>query len=422
MASIKKRGKGYLITVSLGRDVEDRKVFETITFIPEATTPKAIEKEVDDFAHEFEKRVRDGKYLSGEKMTYKDVAERWKANWAAAHLSDGGDNYFELIKRYAYPAFGMMKISKIQPAHVENIIKKMGDKGLSAATIRRAGAAVNSVFRYAYRLQIIQENPYSRVERPGLKKDSKPHSFTIKQAKTFLRVLQEPYTETIKSHDRVDDTGKTYHVKEYERVCTVPLQLQAYFTLAVYGGFRRGEQCALTWKDLDFDKKTATVNKSIARRKGGQIIKEPKTAAGNRVVPLPAACFTILERWKTEQKRQRLIHGTAWKGAADMEDAFVFTKEDGTAIDVSALRKRFRAIIERYNSNCEKEEDKLPVLRIHDLRHTTATILQAMGLDMVAIAYILGHSKPSTTFDMYAHPLPEKVSTAPDLMEKALSG
>ena len=70
MASIKKRGSSYLITVSLGRDSNGKKLIETITYIPTETTPKKIEKEVAAFAQDFESRVKNGKYLEGEKITF----------------------------------------------------------------------------------------------------------------------------------------------------------------------------------------------------------------------------------------------------------------------------------------------------------------------------------------------------------------
>lgn len=421
MASIRKRGNTYRIQVFLGRDTEDKAQFVTVSYKPTATTPKAIEKEVDTYAREFEKQVKEGKYLSGEKLTYKDITERWKADWAADHLADGGAQYLDMIKRYAYPAFGMMKISKIRPLHVQTLVDEMKEKGLSAATIRRATTAFNSVFRYAYRLQIIQENPYDRVERPRMEKGNELHYFTPKQAKAFLCALRGPYTDVVKAHDRIDDTGKKYHVEEYERVLSYPLQHQLYFYLAIYGGFRRGEECALTWRDIDFKNHTVTVSKAVARRKSGQIIKEPKTAAGCRTITLPDVCFDLLTEWRKEQKRQRLAYGTAWKGAQNMEDQYIFMQDNGALIDISTIRKRFHAIIDRYNASCKNEEDKLPQIKLHDLRHTAATLLVANGCDYATISHRLGHSKVSVTLDIYSHPLPENDIAASNILEKVLS-
>ena len=77
MASIRKRKDSYQITVSLGRDAEGKQLLETTTCRPEATTPRAIEKEVDQFAKDFEKRVCEGKYLDGEKVSFTSFVETW---------------------------------------------------------------------------------------------------------------------------------------------------------------------------------------------------------------------------------------------------------------------------------------------------------------------------------------------------------
>lgn len=425
MASIKKRegkrGTSYLITVSLGRDENDKKIFETTTYTPTATGPKAIEKEVAAFAHDFEKRVKEGKYLPGEKLTYKEIAKRWKAEWAVDHLADQGAQYMDIIERYGYPAFGNMVISKIRPLHVQDIFNRMKEKGLSAVTIRKTQSALNSVFRYAYRMSIIQDNPCDRLERPRIDKDTDLHYFTPEQAKIFLRTLSAPYTEKVKAHSRTDDTGKPYSVPAYEMTRTLPLQHQVYFYLAVYGGFRRGELCALTWRDINFENHTVSINKAVARRTGGQIIKSPKTVAGNRIVKLPKICFEMLRKWQWEESKLRMSLGTAWNGPKDPDDYFIFIQSDGSLIDISSIRKRFLEIIRRYNSTCENEADKLPEIKLHDLRHTAATLLVAKGCDYATISHRLGHSKISVTLDIYSHPLPENDSVASEILEEILA-
>lgn len=422
MASIKKRGKGYLITVSLGRDENDKKIFETTTYIPESSSPKAIEKEVASFAHDFEKRVREGKYLSGEKLTYKVIADHWREEWAPKSLSDGGADYMKLIERYAIPAFGNMMISKIMPLHVQALINDLEKKDLSPKSIHRAMVAINSVFRYAYKMNIIQENPYTRCELPKIKKDTALHFFTRDQAMTFLnKALTMTYIDTIKAHDRIDDTGKAYHVNEYTEEHTIPIQFRALYTLALFGGFRRGELAALTWRDIDFQKKTVRINKAAALRKGGYIIKDPKTVQGNRTIVLPESCFELLKNWKREEKKLRLSLGSAWEGPEDFEDSNIFIQATGKMIDLNTIGQKFKTILFRYNATVENDNEKLPIIRFHDLRHTSATILIGSGCDIETVSRRLGHSKASVTLDIYAHPLPENDYTASDVLEKAIS-
>ena len=422
MSTIIWRGKTARIMVSNGFDVYGNRIREQITYTPEATTPKAREKEVEQFARDFEKKVKEGKYLSGERMTFREVTEHWLKEWATLHLSDGGDGYMKMIEARAYPVFGNMPISKIMPLHIQEILTGMTRDGKAPQTVHYTWVAFNSVFRYAYRLRIIQENPCSRIELPRREIDTELHYFTEEQAKTFLNVaLTMDYSETIKGHDRIDDTGKPYTVGTYNVNRNIPFQFRPLYALAIYGGFRRGEIAALTGRDIDFKSRTVTISKAAAVRKGGAIIKEPKTAKGNRTVTLPRACFDLLRQWRKQELEIRLKLGTAWKGAESFEDTFIFIQSDGKMIDLNTIGQRFKSVLKRYNARQKREEDKLPDIRLHDLRHTSATLLIGAGCDIETVSHRLGHSKASVTLDIYAHPLPENDKKASDILEKALA-
>lgn len=422
MASIDKRGNTYRIRVSCGLDINGKQIIEAMTYIPthkEGT--KTYEKEIADAARDFEKQVKEGKYLTGEKLTYKDVTDHWRTEWAKKKLSDGGEDYYKTIKYYAYPAFGNTKISKITPLHVQALLNDLEERGLKPGTIKRVLVAINSVFRYAYRLRIIQENPCLRCEAPKIVRDTALHYFTKEQAMTFLnKALTMEYTDKIRAHDRIDDTGKKYHVKEYQEVHTIPLQFRALYTLAIYGGFRRGELAALTWEDIDFYNNKVRINKAAALRKGGYIIKGTKTEAGIRTVTLPAPCFDLLRKWKSEEMKLRFSQGSAWEGAEDFEETNIFIQATGKMIDLDTIGQKFRTILDRYNATVEDESEKLPIIRLHDLRHTSATLLIGSGCDIETVSKRLGHSKASVTLDIYAHPIPENDIAASQMLDKMM--
>ncbi len=291
MAQIRERNGRYRITVYVGRDSTGKRIFEDCTFVPTSTAPKKIEKEVRQFADEFEKRVKEGKYLSGEKLTFSDVFKLWEESPEAEALTKNVfEGYKSIINNHAIPDIGNMKISKIKVVHLENIYKKLKQEGRAPATIRRIHTAINSVFRYAFRTDIISENISDRVKLPKpdttLRKEKEDlHYFTLDQAKTFLKALSEEYTIDIKGHDRkLNSNGTDYSVSGYTTNHQYPFQYQVYFNLAIIGGFRRGELIALTWNDIDFKEKTISITKSAAKTKGGQIIKETKTKASNRTI------------------------------------------------------------------------------------------------------------------------------------------
>lgn len=423
MASIEKRGNSYRITVSTGRDVNGKKTREQMTYTPKAKGPVALEKELAAVARDFERQVLDGKYLTGEKLTFQAVAQQWFTECAPEDLADAGARNMDIIKRYAYPAFGTLQISKITTMHIQKLISEMKAKGLAPASIRLNIAAINSVFRYAFRMRIIQENPCTRdrIVLPKMKVDTELHYFTAEQARRFLDFLSVPYTKTIKEHTTIGIDGKPCTVPTCSVEMTVPLQHRVFFTLAIYGGLRRGELGALTWQDIDYDAKTVTINKSVARRDSGQIVKAPKTEHSYRTITLPDECFTDLRRWQFEQMSLRLKLGSAWHGNQDLEQTTIFMQDDGAMMDISSARRRFLSILKRYNDGCDKEEDKLPIIKLHDLRHTMATLLMAEGCDIKTIQTRMGHSKASVTTDVYAHAMPENDVKASNILSEALS-
>lgn len=438
MASIQRRGNTYRFRVSCGFDTEGKRVFKTMTFTPQHKEgTKAYEKEIDDAARDFERRVKEGSFLDGEHLTYKDVTLRWLENRAKKKspsgrqkLSDGGESYLAAIERYAYPAFGSMKIAQIQTIHIQNLVDELERRGLSPAYIKRIFVAINSVFRYAKPLKLIKENPCSDCELPMVERDTALHYFTKDQAMTFLnKALTMEYKDTIRAHSRIDDTGKEYFVREYTEIHLIPLQFRVLYSLLVFGGFRRGEIAALTWRDIDFNNRSVSINKAAAARKAGTVIKSPKTSAGIRTVTLPSSCFDLLRRWKTEEKKIRISLGSAWQGADDFEDANIFIQSTGKMIDLNTIGHKFREILERYNRMVDAaikegmatEQDKLPLIRLHDLRHTSATLLIGSGCDIETVSKRLGHSKASVTLDVYAHPLEENDYTAAQMLDKMIA-
>lgn len=431
MANIRERNGSYQISVSLGRDHNGKQIFERCTYKPTAKTPRKIDQEVRLFADQFEKQVKEGKYLSGEKLTFQKVCEMWEDSEDAAALTKNVlIGYKAILKNHAIPNIGSMKIAKIRVPHIESIYKNLKDEGRAPATIRRIHTAINSVFKYALRCDIVQENICDRVRLPKasttLKKEKEElRYFTLDQAKTFLNFLGEGYEVEIHGHDRrLKGSGNNYSVKDYTTQHQIPTQYKVYFNLAILGGFRRGELIALTWKDIDFTEKTISINKSaskVSKKEGGQVIKETKTKASNRTIKMPDQCFDLLQRWKVEEKELSFILGSKWEGyrGKDFDKNHVFIQLDnGQMMNLDTPSHKFKRIIELYNSSCNNEEDKLPMIRLHDLRHTSATLLISAKEDIETISHRLGHSKASVTMDVYGHWMKETDEKAADTMGK----
>ena len=424
MANIRERNGSYQISVYVGEDLKGNKLFERTTFRPTQTTPKAIKNEVNDFAREFEKRVKEGKYLTGDKLTLSRFVDIWETEWAVKNLTVVGvENYKSFLNGHILPELGGLKLSKITALHIQSVYDKLEKQGLAPATIKKGNTAINSVFKYAYRMGVISENPCNRIELPKMKKNTDLHVWTVPQAKKFLNVLQKDYTVNISSSDRkIQNTGTEFTVKEYKTSKRDRYQFQVLFSLAIFGGFRRGELVALKWSDIDFENKTVTICKAFAKTKTkGQLLKSPKTVSGNRTVVLPSNCFDLLSKWKTEQRRLALVLGSKWEGkrGKDFDDNFIFIQIDsGLPMNLDTPYHKFKEVIERYNSSCENEEDKLPEIRLHDLRHVSASLLLSENVDIVTVSRRLGHSQVSTTLDVYAHAFEKKDVTASNTLER----
>ena len=137
MASIRKRGDSYQITVTLGRDPSGRRIQETTTFHPTGRTDRQIEKELSQFVREFEEKCQNGNVIQGDKLTFNDMLTEWRESWASEHLTlsvlEGYEDYFT---RYAIPRFGSMKMNKITPILLQSIINDL-KKTLAPKSIRR---------------------------------------------------------------------------------------------------------------------------------------------------------------------------------------------------------------------------------------------------------------------------------------------
>lgn len=442
MASITERknkdGKitSYLIAVSLGRDENGDKIRETTSYKPNATTPAKARKEVEQYAVEFERMVREGTaFTSGDRITFKQFVKIWEDNSLTQKVLSGTMSvstkewYCRMIEHHVIPSIGHLKLNQIKATHIDKIVTRLLNEGRKPKTVRSVFGSVRSCLNYAVRKDLIRENPCLRCEPlPVIRNSGELHTFNEDQVQRFLNVaLTQDYEVRIKGHTRqytvYNGSGQKFTVNDYTEHRSVPLQWRVYFNLAVYGGFRRGELIGLNWEDIDPENKTIRIRKAVSLSDDGQYIKDPKTESGKRTIRVPQVCFDLLDEWKTEQKKICLTLGSAWEGyrGKDFEKNPVFIQTDtGKRMNVQSPSAKFRKILNAYNRTVP-EADQLPLIRLHDLRHTNASHLVASGVDIETVAKRLGHSKPSFTLDVYGHALEENDEKASDTLEQIFS-
>lgn len=427
MATIEKRGTSYRITVSNGYDTSGKQIREKATFTPDLSmTEKQQQKALEKFVFDFEEKVKNGKFLKGEKITLKDFTDTWFKEYAAQQLEKTTiAAYSEQLDQKILPALGHLKLSKIQPMHLQSFynnlledgVRKDGKQGgYSPSTIKKCHAILSSILTTAVHWQVIEANPCERISPPKQKNVTNDvKHFTLEQAEAFLKALEMEYTTKYKAHDRIDDTGKKYHVGAYTESRGIPTQLKVFFNLALFGGLRRGELIALTWDDIDFDNKTISVTKSTGYTGKETITKAPKNKSSIREIIFPGPVMDLVKRYKKEQQELRLSLGDQWQGNNN-----VFIQWNGKQMNLSTPYHAFKDIIKKYNSTIEDPAGQLPDIPLHGLRHTSATLLISENVDVRTVSARLGHAQTSTTMNIYAHSLKKLDEKAADTLDNLL--
>lgn len=433
-----KQGKitSFEITVSLGYDENGKKLRKRITYHPEATTAAKARKEVERYAAQYETEVLSGAVIADrDNLRFRDFVDVWDKQLLEVRARSGDitqrcrEDYIRSLTRFGLPAIGHIKMSAINAVHIDAIVNDMIMKGYAAKTIRNVFNAFRAIFDYAYRKNIIRENPCGRCNPlPKIKKSGELHCFDENQVQRFLydaltKVYDIPIKGSVRKYSEEYGTGEEFEVRPYIEHKKVSLMFRTFFTLAVFGGFRRGELTALKWNDIDNEARTIRIDEAITMSdKDGQTTKDPKTAAGARTIKLPQECFDLLSEWKREQIKMCIELGSAWEGKRGKEfnDNYIFIQRTGSRMNVQTPSAKFREILVRYNESVPDPE-KLPLIRLHDLRHTNATHLIANGTDIETVSRRLGHSKPSFTLDVYGHALESKDDKASDMLEGLFS-
>ena len=416
MASIKRNEKKngevvYRIQINLGCDPRTgKRIPKVITFKPnQNATPKQQEKEAQKFAMEWEDKLKNGDSYEGQEMSFGEYADKWLAYMKPEVAYSTYRGYTNIVNQKILPFFAMYKVARIKTPLVEEFYGTL--RGNANGTIQKIANVLSGMFRTAVRWQMIQVNPCRDAKIPKNKdEESTLKYFTPEQSLMFLKSLDMTFETVVKGHQRIDDTGKPYMVGDYTEPRELPLQLKVFYTLSLYCGFRKGETLALQWSDIDFEKKEIRIVKSAGKSEDGVILKKPKTATSVRTVSFPDAIVPLLRQYRQEYALYRFQLGTAWKGADNL-----FTQWDGKLMGYSTPYQSFKRHLKRYNawvreSPEAKEQgfEELPLIPLHGLRHSCATLLNYLKINIIDISKILGHAKSSTTMDIYAHSFEEQ--------------
>lgn len=375
------------IRVSRGYPNGRRKWYTETKRYPSTMTRAAMLRQAELDKALFVAKVEQGEVVEETNVRLEDFAKDWiadnKGNWSAYTTA----HYQDLLNSRILPAMGRMKLSRVTPSTIQRFYRELQqpgarkdglkDRGLSGKTIHEYHVILSGIFKHALRLQLVATNPVERVTPPKISTPERAY-YTPEQARAMLDALE-----------------------------AAPLSRRAGVCLALFGGLRLGEIAGLEWKHLDFDHNCVHIRQASKYVPGmGVITKEPKTRSGRRTVDLPQEIMDLLKAHRIEQARQRLAMGPLW-----VDTDRVFTQDNGKGVFPDSLSQWWRAFL---------EDNGLPHIRFHDIRHTCATLLLANGIDMKTVSVRLGHSKVSTTMDIYAHALESKNRESADRLHDLL--
>ena len=332
-------------------------------------------KEVQEKLRKAQRELELGKLATGPQQTLKNFLEYWLRIRKPAIKQSTYVSYRECIKNHIIPGLGHIQLQKLTGDQIQGFYTEEQGK-VSANVVRLLHTILRIALADAVKWKRLSTNPCSDVEPPRHQKHQ-IEVLTIEQAKKLLDAAQ--------SH-----------------------RLEALLTVAITTGMRRGELLALRWEDIHFETKSLQVKHTVSYiNPDGRymfIETEPKTASGTRNIMLPTFVIDLLKQHRTRQLESRLQAGEQWK-----ERNLVFPNTLGNYIAIPHLRLLFKQLLARAG---------LPAsIRFHDLRHSAATILLAMGVNPKIIQEILGHADIRITMNIYSHVLPSMQREVMDNMD-----
>ena len=312
------------------------------------------------------------------KQTLGEYLDLWLETIAKPRLHPRtyGD-YKDLLRLHVREPLGKIKLSDLKAIHIQKLYGELQtQKKLSARRVRYVHAVLSSALKKAVELDVLPRNVAKLVQLP-------------KQTKKEMDVLTE------------DECEMFMNALKGER-------LETMFSFALATGLRPEEYLGLQWKDIDFDKKTATICRAVIRLpKSKWYFSEPKTKSSRRTLPLPETLVKELRTHRRKQNEERLRLGAAWQN-----HDLVFPSEVGTPSTHSNITQVFKRVLRNAKLRTS--------LRLYDLRHSHATLLLKAGVHAKVVSERLGHSTIALTLDVYSHVLPSMQAEAAAHLEMML--
>jgi len=362
--TIKQRAKGsWTIILDVGRDPGTGKRKQ------QWLTVRGTKRDAERKLAEVQVSMDTGTYITPAKITVGEFLQRWLKDYALTNVRPRTyEGYQMILEAHLIPALGGIPLPKLQPAKIQEYYatalkegRRDGRGGLSARSVQHHHRLLSQALARAVNWGLLVRNLAEAVDPP-------------KPVNKEMSTLDEDSLDAFL--DAAEETP-FYHL----------------FHLAAYTGLRRSELLGLRWKDVNLNLGTLSVTQVMHRLRDGTVVfQEPKTAKSRRQVSLSPETVITLRNHKVHQEQQARTFGMDL-----VTDRLVFLKVDGAPLSPITVNHAFARILRKAG---------LEGIRLHDLRHTRASLMMERGVYPKVVQERLGHSSIAVTMDVCSHLLP----------------
>src|SRR3954471_7120648 len=282
------------------------------------------------------------------------------------------ESYESAVRKHLIPGIGRHRLDRLRPEHLDQLYTALLEDGYCPASVLRHHRILSRALTVAVQRGHVPRNVAALVDPPAQRQSDLATALDIDEARAVLEAATS-------------------------------VRNSARWTVALALGLRQSEALALQWKDVDLLNNTLTVRRSIHRvRGGGLIYEEPKSKRTQRPLALPLPLVAELHRHKAVQLGERMLAGSEWH-----DEDLVFAQPNGRPIDKKTDYDDWTRLLQKAG---------VRHVRLHDGRHTAATLLLSENVHPRVVMELLGHSQMRTTMDIYSHVMPALAREAADRM------
>lgn len=374
--SIFRRGTGYGFRVDLGIDAAtgSRRQQSKQGFRTKREAERALSEAISD--------ADAGTAVANSSLTVEAFIDEWLEIEKLRLKPTTWESYRVALGR-TKRALGKQKLQSLTPRDVEQFYRKLSEKGgpkgkpLAPKTVVNNHVVLRKALSDAERLGYIVRNP-AALARPPVAPHVEQQVWSSDELREFLDSTRD---------DR----------------------LRSLFVLLATTGMRRGEALGLRWSDVDLDSSQIHVSQTLTTVRYQPTLSTPKTKRSRRAIYLDATTIQSLRSHRTRQREERLAAGEVWNPDLNL----VFTNEIGDELHPEWVTRHFVRL---------REAAAMPKIRLHDLRHTYATLALKAGVHPKVVSDRLGHASVGITLDLYSHVTPAIGRDAADVVAARIFG